>query len=173
MTSIAVLSPNIFISQGRTEVHFYNTLIGSVSLVIGVLIGLNFGLIGVATGVSLATVIGYLAGIWFVEKLIGLKVGRNLANYTRVALAAALFGLLLFGVNALFSAYLTQPWLAETTDTGIQSLYYLIQLAVMGLISIPMYWASASLFKTDYSAQLLEDFLSKRILDKFKNIFTR
>lgn len=169
--SIAVLSPNIYISQGRTEIHFYNTLITSTLLVTGVLIGLNYGLTGVATGVSLAMLLGYLSGIFFVEKLIGLKVMKNLANYTRIAGAVILYGLALFALDHYFFRFFTSGWLESAGTEATRSLYYLLQFGIMGLISLPLYWGAASLLKTDYSAQLIEDFLSKRIVDKFKNIF--
>jgi PST family polysaccharide transporter len=169
--AVSALNSNIYISQGRTRIHMYNTIIGSIFLIIGVLAGLNYGIFGVAVGVSLAMLLGYLAGIFFVQQLIELSMLENLINYARVTAAVVLFGIILFGLDHLVFGYLTAPVIEQTEGENMMSLYRILHMGGLFILALPLYWGCTKLLKTDYSAQLIEDLLSKRIADKLKNIF--
>lgn len=68
------------LATGRTDVTLRVTLVRAVLLVAGVLVGSNFGALGVAWGLAVATTVGWLADLGIYRWLAGAPSGRLLKN---------------------------------------------------------------------------------------------
>lgn len=68
------------LATGRTDVTLRVTLVRAVLLVAGVLVGSNYGALGVAWGLAIATTLGWLADLAIYRSLAGAPSGKLLKN---------------------------------------------------------------------------------------------
>ncbi len=69
---------NLYLSQGRTDLQFRVTFILRLNLIAGIVIGLYWGIEGVATGYLLAVVLNQFPNMYFAGKLVGLRFSEYL-----------------------------------------------------------------------------------------------
>ncbi|MEZ5039070.1 MAG: lipopolysaccharide biosynthesis protein [Saprospiraceae bacterium] len=100
--SVIVLIGVLFISQGKTKLQFrlgvFTSFVGIVSLVIG----LNWGLEGVAWGLFVATIINLGPNIYFAGSIVGINILEWFSNLKEVALSSLLLFLWLYLIQNLF-----------------------------------------------------------------------
>ena len=92
MQSIGTLNANLFLSQGRADLQFRLGLALKASSMLGIIIGLRWGVLGVAVGYSITSVMSSYPGFYFAGKLVGLtywRLWRELSGVLACALAMA------------------------------------------------------------------------------------
>ncbi len=95
--SISRLMSNLYLSQGRTDLQFRVTCLLRGIMVAGIVIGLNWGIVGVATGYLIAVAVAQVPNFYYSGGLIGLKFStyfRSIAPTlgASVTMYAVLFG---------------------------------------------------------------------------------
>jgi PST family polysaccharide transporter len=170
--SVAALIPNIFIVLNKTKIHFYNTIITSGLTILGIVVGAFYGIIGVATGVSLGILFGYLQGVWWVKQVLGLSMSRHLVNYLPIfGISFALFVIAYFA-DQLVYFQLTENFLEEAVNHTDKSIIYLIHLFCLSIFSIFAYLGIAGLFGINMAPQIARDFLSDKIYNRISFLWT-
>lgn len=92
LQSIAALAGSLFLSQGRTDVHLRLSLVLAANVVVAVVIGLRWGMLGVAAGYAAAATLNVVPVLWVGGRLVGLSLAtmaRALAPTLAVSLAMA------------------------------------------------------------------------------------
>lgn len=92
MQSIGTLNGNLFLSQGRADLQFRIGLALKVNSILGIIIGLRWGVLGVAIGYSVTSVLNSYPGFYFAGRLVGLsysRLWRELSGVLACALAMA------------------------------------------------------------------------------------
>lgn len=96
MQSIVTVVGSIFQSQGRTDKQFKLGLIVKPTLVLGILIGLNWGVIGVAIGYACSVTFAQYMNIRWAGNLIGISYIDMLKNLVPVIACTSLMGAIVF-----------------------------------------------------------------------------
>lgn len=117
--SIVTLVGNLFLSQGRADLMFRVGLLTKPILVVGIVAGLRWGVLGVATGYTLAVSVSQYVNLRVAGRLVGLtylELVRHLAGV--FACAVAMAGLL-YGVRLVLpEAWSVWPLLCTQVLVG-------------------------------------------------------
>ncbi|MDH7482325.1 MAG: MOP flippase family protein [Armatimonadota bacterium] len=97
MQSIGTLNGNLYLSQGRADLQFKVSLFVKATAVLGIVIGLRWGIMGVAIGYAVASLLNSYPAFYFAGKLVNLsywQLWRNLFGVLgcSIAMAAVVFG---------------------------------------------------------------------------------
>lgn len=124
--SITTLNGSIYLSQGRADLQLRVGTVLRINLILGIIIGLQWGIIGVAVGYAIASLINFYPGIYFSGRLIGLTFSELLQNLALVFICAVVMAA---SVGALrFLLPVDWPhWLYLITQT-------LFGIAIYGLL---------------------------------------
>lgn len=95
----------IFMSLGKTKPGFIITVIIFPTLVIAVVIGLQYGILGVAYAYAIWSLFTGLFNIHMGGRYIGLTVGDMLKSVARIAFMAGAMGVVVFGCDVSLSAH--------------------------------------------------------------------
>lgn len=82
--SIATLNGNLYMSQGRTDLQFKVGLVLKLIVIAGIIIGLQYGVTGVAVGYAVASFINSYPSFKFAGRLVGLHYTDLLNNLKNV-----------------------------------------------------------------------------------------
>lgn len=97
--SIITLIGNIYLSQGRSDVQFKVGLILRLNLIIGIVLGLKWGVIGVATGYAIASFINIYPNVFFAGRLINLKFSDLVHSLSGVFFCSVAMALFVYGIG--------------------------------------------------------------------------
>lgn len=98
--SIIVLNGTLFLSQGRADMQFRVGIILRLNLILGVVVGLNWGVMGVAIGYAVSSFINVYPNIYFAYRLVNLTF-RDLARNLSGVFWASISMSLLVGILGL------------------------------------------------------------------------
>lgn len=123
--SIVTLVGSLFLSQGRADLQFRLGLFIKPMLIMGIVIGLNWGIVGVAIGYAAAVTVAQYLNLRFAGSLVDISYSEVLLELSGAFLCAATMGVCVYGVGHL----LPQEWghfgrLAVQVPAGI--IIYLI-----------------------------------------------
>jgi len=116
-----VMVPSLFLAKGRPDIDLKLNIAGVALLVPSLLIGVRFGMVGVAVGVSVVGAILWPASLAFVRRLIGVRIRDYL-----VALRPAVVGSAVMAMTLLAFRYAA----ASLPDVGL-----LISSVLLGAIT--------------------------------------
>jgi O-antigen/teichoic acid export membrane protein len=133
--SVASLTSSLYLSQGRTDLHFKMNLLQSVTMIAAIVVGRRWGVTGVAAGYTVATVAVALPTLWVAGRLVALPL-RTLAAHLRPLFAAsATMTLVVLGLDATARGWLGPlPLLAAEVAAG--GLTYLAALQLFRVESL-------------------------------------
>jgi len=124
MQSIGTLNGNLYLSQGRADVQFRVGLVLKLIPILGIVIGLRWGVIGVAVGYSFASIILAYPSFFFAGRLIGLTFWQLLGNLFSVLGCAVAMAALVWGVGLLLPDW--PHWIVLTTQVLFGMLVYIL-----------------------------------------------
>lgn len=99
--SIITLNGSLFLSQNRTAVQFKIGLLLRANSVIGIIIGLNWGIIGVATGYAVATIINMIPSVYFAGKAVGLTFTNLVSELYQILFCAIAMAVFVIGLQLI------------------------------------------------------------------------
>lgn len=97
--SMPSLVGSLYLSQGRSDLQLRVASILRANEILGIVIGLKWGVIGVAIGYTTAALINLYPNIYFPTKLINLPVAELLSNLRGVFLSAAAMTAAVWGLG--------------------------------------------------------------------------
>ncbi len=109
ITSISVTVEPLLRSKGRTDIELKFNLVKVALLVPAILIGVKFGILGVAAGISSVAVIIWLTRQIFANRLIGLTMKDYLTALRPAALGSAVMAPTLIAFRYMAANLLTLP----------------------------------------------------------------
>lgn len=87
--SIATLNGNLYLSQSRADLQFRVGLVLKANGILGIVIGLRWGIVGVAVGYAIASVVNSYPAFFFAGRLVNLTYWQLLRNLSGVFGCAA------------------------------------------------------------------------------------
>lgn len=106
LKSVGTLTGNLYLSQGRSDLQLRVGLLVHTIAMISIVIGLQWGILGVAIGLTVATILNSYPSLYYAGRLVNLtfwQVWRTLLNVLFVALVMGV------GVWAI-GFFLTEEW---------------------------------------------------------------
>jgi O-antigen/teichoic acid export membrane protein len=99
--SIGTLNGNLYLSQGRADLQLKVVLVVQLNVVVGVVVGLQWGLIGVTLGYAAAAAIGSYPSFFFAGRLVGIRFTELLANLSAITSCTAAMALTVWAIGLL------------------------------------------------------------------------
>jgi O-antigen/teichoic acid export membrane protein len=130
--SIVSTAGSIYIAKNKTAVLFRWGLFSSAVVVASFVIGLSWGILGVAAGYSVASLALAYPGMAIPLRLIGLKVKASLAVLWAPFVGALLMALLVWMISRLISPVLSAWELLLINAAAGVSIYFLLSLLING-----------------------------------------
>jgi O-antigen/teichoic acid export membrane protein len=87
--SIGTLNGNLYLSQGRADLQFKIGLILRTNAILGIIVGLHWGVVGVALGYATASFINSYPNLFFAGRLINLTYSELMKNLADVFACSA------------------------------------------------------------------------------------
>ncbi len=140
--SIVALSGNLFLCQGRADLAFRIGLFLKLVPIAGIIIGLKWGIIGVAIGLVVASFINAYPNLFFAGRLVSLSV----SEIVRSVSGSCICGLTMAGAVGGLGLSLPSEW-----SHGAR-------LAVQVPFGLIIYWALIHIFRLKAYAEALELF---------------
>lgn len=104
MQSIGTLNGNLYLSQGRADVQFRVGLVLKLIPILGIVVGLRWGVIGVAIGYSAASIVCSYPAFFFAGRLVGLTYWELWRNLSGILGCSLTMTALVWGVGLLLPA---------------------------------------------------------------------
>jgi PST family polysaccharide transporter len=92
--SIVTLNGNLYLSQGRTDLQFKLGIFLKVIVIMGIVIGLRWGVTGVAIGYTVAWFITIYPAVFFAGKLVKLTFSELVKSLSSIFICATLMAVL-------------------------------------------------------------------------------
>jgi len=99
--SVRTLNGNLYLSQGEANLQFKIGLVLKTNGILGIVIGLRWGVVGVAVGYAIASIINAYPSFFFAGRLVNLTFGQLLRNLSGVFGCAAAMAVLVWGLGLL------------------------------------------------------------------------
>jgi len=133
--SIGTLNGNLYLSQGRADLQFKVGLVLKTNAILGIVIGLQWGILGVAIGYAIASLINSYPSFYFAGRLVGLTYWQLLRNLSGVFGCAVVMAALVWAAGLL----LPDAWPLWAQFT-LQVLFGMaVYLAMIHLFKLPAY----------------------------------
>jgi PST family polysaccharide transporter len=127
--SVATLTSSLYLSQGRTDLHFRMNLLQSLSMIAAVVVGRYWGVTGVAVGYTVGTMVTALPTLWVAGRLVALPLRSLVAHLRPVFLASLTMALVVLGLGATAGAHVgALPLLAGEIAAGVVTYLAALQL---------------------------------------------
>jgi len=97
--SVAGLTSMLFLSQGRADLQLRVGLFLKLNTLAGIVIGLGWGVTGVAAGYTVASIINFFPAFYFSGRLVGLPLRRLVGTSLPMLAAASLMSLAVHGAS--------------------------------------------------------------------------
>lgn len=144
--SIATVTGAIYLSLGHAKLQLRVNLVNQPLQIIGVIIGLNWGLQGVATGYAITTILGVFYTWHFAGRLIQLGIGQILWNLLPTLILSLLMGIAVRLTDILYASYNNLQIFIFQTLSGI-----LIYTLLLIIVKPSAYQDILSVFAKEYS----------------------
>lgn len=140
LQGVTALASSLYLSQGRPDLHLRLHLLQNAATVLGVVAGVRWGALGVATGYTIASVLTGVPMLAFAGRLVGLRLTTVWAHVRSVFLAGAAMTLAVVALGA---------WLGDSLPMlGLLA----VQVAAGGLV----YGAAVALARVQPYRDLVE-----------------
>lgn len=106
--AVGTLNGNLYMSQGRTDTQFKVGLFLKSNSILWIVLGLNWGVIGVAAGVTIASVINAYPSFTFAGRLVGLSFLSVLKALSGITLASLTMAVCVAWVRVLLPVHLPE-----------------------------------------------------------------
>ena len=130
--SIGTLNGNIYLSQGRADLQFKVSLFLKASVILGIVIGLHWGVIGVAIGYTIASIINFYPSISYAERLINMSFSELMRNLSGVFAFASMMAAAVWLLGVLLPDNWPH-WAYLATQIPFGIVVYLISVHVFKL----------------------------------------
>jgi len=130
-TPIIVLLGMIMLSSGQTKRYFFWGLFTSSSIVIAFVVGIRWGIIGVAASWPIATAVNLIFSLFFVSKGTPVDVVSTLRNIYRPAIASIGMGIVLLLTYEFVSSFHVALQIALSMLLG-SGIYFVIWMLFPG-----------------------------------------
>lgn len=104
ITPLNRLSTNIALVKGRSDLILYIDAFGKVLIILSIVIGMNWGILGLIYGYIIFSYSDYLLKFFYFGRLIGYSLLENLFDIIKPLLAAFLMGVLVYSSSTLISS---------------------------------------------------------------------
>lgn len=104
--SIVSLNGNLYLSQGRADLQFKLGIILRFNLILGIVIGLQWGLVGVAIGYAVAVFINAYPNFFFAGRLVDISLKELLAGLLPLLGISSLMALCVFLLDMILTPLL-------------------------------------------------------------------
>ena len=133
--SIGTLNGNLYLSQGRADLQLKVGLVLKTNAILGIVIGLQWGILGVAIGYAIASLINSYPSFYFAGRLVGLTYWQLLRNLSGVFGCAVAMAALVWAVGLL----IPDAW-PLWARFSLQVLFgAIVYLAMIHLFKLPAY----------------------------------
>jgi O-antigen/teichoic acid export membrane protein len=133
--SIVTLIGNLYLSQGRTEVQFRLGLFTRATSILGIVVGLRWGIVGVAIGYSIAATINLYPNVFFAGRLVNLTFSELLQNLRSVFACAVTMAGIVWAVGLV----LPIAWPDWARLMAQVSLGFVTYIALVHLLRVQAY----------------------------------
>jgi PST family polysaccharide transporter len=123
--SIGTLTGNLYLSQGRADLEFRIGLFLKTNAILGIVIGLRWGIVGVAAGYAIASFVNAYPSFYFAGRLVNLTYWQLLRNVSAV-LACALAMAAFVWVTGLIVPSSWPNWALLAAQVGSGVVIYLL-----------------------------------------------
>lgn len=127
--SIVSLNGNLYLSQGRADLQFKIGLILRINLILGIIIGLQWGLIGVAIGYAIAVFINSYPNIFFAGRLVGVTLVELIKGLLPILGIASVMAICVWILGMMLPQSLPD-WAALATQVVVGVIVYLMLLHI-------------------------------------------
>lgn len=114
----------LYQSQGRTTLMFGMGLVSTLGTVVAITVGLQFGVVGVATGVLVGAYVVLPVNLFVACRVVGLASWRVYADNARTVVSALVMGTAVWGLPHLLDVPASTGWLLPL-QVGLGVLLYL------------------------------------------------
>lgn len=142
----------IYMAKGRTDLQLKYTLIGRALMIVGTIVGLNWGILGVAWGVSIGTMMDATVNIVVAGRLVDLSLRRLLSHLKWVLVANFVMAGGVFAVARLDAVRELPPWLQLVVLSGAGIVIYTGLVLVLRPAPYNDILALARSYRTDGTA---------------------
>ena len=135
MQSIGTLNGNLYLSQGRADVQFRVSLLVRTIAVLGIVIGLRWGIFGVALGYAIASFINSYPSFSYAGRLVNLtywQLWRNLSGVLGCSIVMAVC----IGAAGAYMPPTWPHWLVLSVQVVFGAVLY---AALIHLVRLPAY----------------------------------
>lgn len=101
LQSIVTFNGQLYLSQGRSDVQFRVGLFTKANSILWIVIGLQWGIVGVAAGYAFASLLNSYPNLHYAGRLIGMSYMDQVRNLSGVFAAAAGMALAVWGIGML------------------------------------------------------------------------
>ena len=120
LQSIGGIVSSLYTSQGRADLELRVGLVINANLILGIVVGLRWGIVGVAAGYAIASLINFYPEFFFAGRLVNLSCTELLKNLAGIFVCAVAMAALVWSVHqAVPSDWSPWPQLAILIPTGI------------------------------------------------------
>ncbi len=99
MQSIGTLNGNLYLSQGRADLQFKVGTILRIFVIVGIIIGLQWGIVGVAYGFTITSAIIAYPSFYYAGRLVNLTYWQLLQNLASIFVCAATMAIFVWGIG--------------------------------------------------------------------------
>jgi O-antigen/teichoic acid export membrane protein len=128
VSSLGYFDSGLLQAVGRPVVALGTSALGLMSAALGITVGLHFGIVGVAVGLSLASLITWPIRLVILKRVSGISPARVVGQWIRPVLAAALMAL---AVTGFLRLELGPSWLQLLCAIVVGAVVYLAALRVL------------------------------------------
>lgn len=99
--SIGTLNGNLYLSQGRADLQFKVGLFLKANIIFGIVIGLRWGIIGVASCYAIASLINFYPAFFYAGRLVNIRCSELLRNLSSVFICAIIMGAAVWALGSV------------------------------------------------------------------------
>ncbi|MCG2659187.1 MAG: MOP flippase family protein [Kiritimatiellae bacterium] len=123
LQSVATLTGNLYLSQGKADLQFRVGLFVHANAIICIVVGLRWGVLGVAIGYTIATMINSFPSLFFAGRLVDLTFWQVWSKLLGIIGCALIMAIAVWGIGLALPA-LWPPWLCLVTQIAFGVLFY-------------------------------------------------
>lgn len=150
--SIVSLNGNLYLSQGRADLQFKIGLVLRINLILGIAVGLRWGLIGVAIGYAIAVTINAVPNLIFAGGLVNVTLKEILRGLTPILGLAMVMAFCVWILGILLPQQLPN-WVLLAIQVAAGAVVYLL---LLHLFKVSAYIETRAL--------LLEQWRNRRVI---------
>ena len=123
LQSIGTLNGNLYLSQGRADLQFRVSLFLKANVIFAIVIGLRWGIIGVATCYAMASVINSYPAFYFAGRLVNITYFERWKHLFSALSCSAAMAVIVWTVGTLLPTYWPH-WLYLTVQVPFGIIIY-------------------------------------------------